>query len=168
MELSQPLLTSRYLLHGACKTPTPQYFFTKLLSPTTCLQEDAAGNLPLHVILESADVDASYQEYVVTELLRVAPKASTLPNRRGQLPLHLALQNDCAWSIVRALLVQAPSSLHTRDPVTGSLPFVDAARDGLELNTTYQLLRAAPELLQIETKRSISSAEDEGQLRGGG
>ena len=121
------------------------------------------GKFPLHYVL-SQKCDVSGEGLVVArELLKILLEANPDSARccfSGRLPLHMALENG--WPCHDLLLSLFPEALNTKDPTTELYPFQSSALselrppkiprapsssgpvDILDLDITYELLRANP------------------------
>lgn len=112
--------------------------FCAALSPNELLeQEEASGRMPLHIAAANGSHD------ILHTLLELEPQACSIPDMRGQLPLHLAIQAQLPWEGALDLLVATyPHSLTVVDPVTRLLPAV-AASD-CSIDVIYNLLRVNP------------------------
>ena len=85
------------------------------------LRDAQSGSLPLHLALQHNPRATD----VIEHFLNLYPRSVTMPDGDGRLPLHLALiWESPTWEIVLSL---SPTTLETRDPVTGLLPFQLAA-----------------------------------------
>jgi hypothetical protein len=90
------------------------------------MRDSRSGSLPVHLALHH---NPNATE-VIDHLLELYPRSVTMPDGNGQLPLHVALIKESpTWEKVLAL---RPTTLETRDPVTGLLPFQLAAMDKSE------------------------------------
>jgi len=95
----------------------------------------ATNPLPLHIILDAY------------------PKAATVPDNSGRLPIHLAIEACISWDDgLGRLFDAAPETLRMPDPKTGLMPFMLAAtaseeEDVSACNTIFQLLRLCPDLI---------------------
>lgn len=90
----------------------------------------------------------------IKDLLHRNTAAATLPNNKGQLPLHLALEHSLPSNAVMALFDVAPNALESRDMSTLCYPFMTAACCGVNESTwlvrftlCYELLMNCPNLV---------------------
>ncbi len=75
------------------------------------------------------------------------PDAIYLRDKKGRLPLHVALKTTAKWSLplVSLIAVNNPIDRHEKDPVNGLYPFMSAASGrSNDLNVIYYLLRRDP------------------------
>ena len=92
------------------------------------------------------------------------------PSRPHAIPLHRALSCDatlCSWmgqeGYIRALTTVDPAALEEADEITGLYAFQLAALRRGDLDSSYQLLRMCPYLLdvtQIQQGRLVSSRKE--------
>jgi len=87
----------------------------------------------------------------------------------GRVPLHVAVSDALmTWHKggVRELTFACPDALRKRDPASQLVPFlasgVVADKSRLHLSTTYELLLAAPEMVQFE--RSVQDDRNSARL----
>lgn len=144
-----------FLLHAACFQRIPRDCFNLVLQNNLdqIMEQDHLGNLPLHYALSQQNhTAAAFTEYVVLSLLEHAPEAAEIPNREGRLAVHCALDHQLLTWYKGGLCHVAPRSLLVRDPRTALYPFqmaaIHANQSRLGLSTLYEILRAAPEVLQ--------------------
>ena len=98
-----------------------------------------------------------YANYIVEQLLQTCPQAASKKNGQGQLALHAAVSNPhVTWNqtVMDQLIMAYPEALQTCDAAHGLYPALAAAASvahsssRLNLSATYQLLRAAPEIVK--------------------
>ena len=84
-------------------------------------------------------------------LLEVHPKACSMPDSDGRLPIHLAAESGKEWENgVQSLALAFPSGVSTVDPVSGLYPFMIAATGAMsDLDCIYELLRFAPQHIGV-------------------
>ena len=137
------------------------------LQPHLLYKADGNGNLPLHTLLiQHKQSRPARLHRLVRVFLTVFPEAALIRNSNhhnqnqkstngadeGDLPLHLALRGGGVGRelIVGELLQAAPSTVHSRDRLTGLYPFQMAAymnhTDSVHL--TFSLLLQEPRLLR--------------------
>ena len=120
-------------------------------------ESDEDGNLPLHIAAANLKFTDDKRErfnsvaYVVAEY----PEAATVRNKKGDLPLHLAVRSGKTWEQgVESILNAYPGAVLERDTKFGLYAFKVAAivgKGSLEsLTTSFHLLRAFPELERFE------------------
>jgi len=95
------------------------------------------------------DENDSSTPSVIELVINPAPKSAQIPNRRGRLPLHLALVHGKSWKQgVREIFSAYPEALNIRDPELRLYPFMLAAvAEDNSLTTVFQLLRHNPGVL---------------------
>jgi len=146
------------ILNATCSVRCPRDYFSQILHEniTQVAQADENGLYPLHYAVKNALADSqSYTQFVVECLLDACPKAASIPDKEGRLPLHVAvLDTLMTWHKggVRELTYSYPNALRKADPSSGLVPFLASAeaatKSRLHLSTTYELLLAAPEMVQ--------------------
>jgi len=146
------------LLNAATSVRCPRDYFSQVLAEHEHQvgTPDEAGLYPLHYAVMNANPDSqSYTQFVVEALLERYPDASAVPDRDGRLPLHIAVSDTLmTWhkSAVREIVFANPNALRRVDPGNGLVPFlasaVHATKSRLHLSTTFELLLAAPEMVQ--------------------
>lgn len=162
------------LLNAACSVRCPRDYFTRILKEhlDQVGQADENGMLPLHYAVCHATADSqAYTQYVIEALLEACPASASIPDATGRMPLHVAVTSDAllTWHKggVRELTFSCPNALRKRDPVTNFVPFLASAlqanKTRLHLSTTFELLLAAPEMVQSERK-AVGSVEDDARL----
>ncbi|ACI65371.1 predicted protein [Phaeodactylum tricornutum CCAP 1055/1] len=150
------------LLTAACTVRCPRDYFTQILCThigdvSKC---DALGNFPLHYAVASAVPEGHvYTQFVIQALLSVSTYAASQPNADGRWPLHVAVYDThLTWHKggVRELAFAFPEALRKVDVLSGLVPFLASAERAvytrLNLSTTYELLLAAPEMVQAIRK----------------
>jgi len=128
------------------------------------VQEKQSGSLPLHLAAEcpSSQLDETHRDgYYVCWLISLFPKACSIPDGIGRLPIHIAIQSGKSWEYVLQKIFKAnPNAILMRDGQHFLLPFMLAAlSNGIhnqrasqfrrlplnaELSTALELLRADP------------------------
>jgi len=137
------------------------------LYPDQVSTTDSQGNFPLHLVARNPRTGlTSDQRFRPTssfvprdpiEVLATSyPIAASIPDQRGDLPLHLALKcGQRKWGEGLSSLVQAfPCALEQRDRETGLFPFqlpaVFLVGNELEsLGTIYELLVSCPHVIRM-------------------
>lgn len=155
-----------FLLHAACSQRVPRDCFEEILTNHSeqLLIPDHLGNLPLHYAVSPQRFNAqAFTEYIVSSLLELAPEAARVPNHEGRLALHCALDRPYLTWHKGGLSKLAPLALSIRDPRTGLYPLqmaaVHASQSRLHHSTLFEILRAAPEMLQT----GIPQEKEEGK-----
>mmetsp|Transcript_4650 Transcript_4650/g.6729 ORF Transcript_4650/g.6729 Transcript_4650/m.6729 type:complete len:360 (-) Transcript_4650:1730-2809(-) len=157
-----------FLLHATCVQCIPREYFMKILNEYkqfATLLKDSNGNTPLHLaaIQKPSRVAPAHLQFIINSLLDADSRAADQINGEGRYPLHCALDNPhVPWitstphfgttCLSRALLGSSKQALLcTRDAITCLYPFqlsaTHAHRSRLHLTTTFEILRAAPEVL---------------------
>lgn len=148
-----------HMLHAACKERCPRMYLVRLVSEYSdqASQPDDAGNLPLHYAVKHGSIDSqAYTKFLLEELLRIHPQAATQRDADGRLPLHIALTGDSqlTWHKggISELVTANPEALYTLDTTDRLYPVLTSAlhatQSRLHLSTTYELLLAAPGVVQ--------------------
>jgi len=112
-------------------------------------QADEEGKNPIQVMLQDDAPPSMSQRAVETTvaihrfLLGEFPESISVPDERGRLPLHYAIENK--WPI-GAVLESYPAGASTRDPVSGLHPFQLAGVAG-SLDSCFDLLVKEPSLI---------------------
>jgi Zinc finger, C3HC4 type (RING finger) len=78
---------------------------------TRLLSLDDEQRTPLHLILSCRKVPTD----IVQEIIGLEPRAVTIPNRRGRLPLHFAIVHRVDISIIAALIDAYPAAMSFPD-----------------------------------------------------
>merc|ERR1719343_155218 len=86
---------------------------------------------------------------MVKEMLTFMPQMAFIPNREGDYPLHIAINNQQSYQVAHEIFKAFPVIGTIHDTKTSLLPFMLAAVDNWrnetdQLTTTYQLLREDP------------------------
>jgi hypothetical protein len=121
--------------------------------------KDSSGRYPLHYAVRYTSVQSQpYTQYVIETLLPSSEMATSCPDptNGGRLPLHVLVDEDhmMTWHKggVRELALAFPNALRVRDPKSQLVPFLASAtaatKSRLHLSTTYELLKAAPEMVK--------------------
>jgi len=106
---------------------------------------------------------------VVDLILRFRVKgltAASVKNGNGDLPLHYALKLGYTWDYCISSLAQAePRSCCTRDRKSGLYPFMMAATSkSSDLDTSYEILRFDPSIIDKFTKNVVSFFDIEKEI----
>lgn len=151
-----------YVLHGLLQCNVPINFIKVCLKyrPTTALAVDAAGNLPLHVLIENRPYRLKERE-AMEACLEAFSSAAGIQNHSGDVPLQIAIRNKIPIpNGVDLLLLASPNTAQCRDSATGLYPFQLAAHQGSSaaiVNTTYHLLATQPDLV---VREGVTNAKD--------
>lgn len=123
------------VIRNMCKKYPAQYF----------RERDADGNTPLTLACSLPSVPSSTIEVILDH----DSDSAKVPNERGKLPLHVAIDNGRSWDQGTLKLFEcAPRGLGVRNVNTRLYPFMTAAVDGkCDLDTVYSLLRRGPHLV---------------------
>jgi hypothetical protein len=176
------------LLHGAAYMYVPRYVVLSAISvnPHDLMLQDSIGNLPLHYAAArsgykknlhlgiTSETHELIEKSPIFDLLHLCPTATKILNQYGQLPLHIAIDNEKhdlmrasdlnvpkpvynpipETSVVLVLSRANPASLEHKDGLTGLYPFMQAATEDkytkANLSTIYALLKECPSLVQSE------------------
>jgi len=150
------------------------------------LHPNHLGRLPLHCCFcfqstittdySLAEMDevkfASEWRKTVNDTLSSEPSACRIPDKRGRLPLHYALEcaihakakmsdhtRNTIASIVDDLLDVFPDSIAACDPVTGTYPFMMASLNPqFSLDIVFRLLKLSPGVIARETTTRATTA----------
>jgi len=157
-------------VHAACNGGTCPFdvlaFSLQILpGETKVFNED--GNLPLHIAASAPPYETTVPPELapgrpIHLLLNRSPEGAMKVNKKGRLPLHLALESGKTLNNgVDALVEAFPESVRMRDPVTLLYPFQMAAVKRVDTtdtknsgevdlaitNAIFILLLEAPELV---------------------
>jgi hypothetical protein len=167
-------------LHAACflydYSPVGYPMQILLLTLCYCCEQlqwvDSRGNLPAHYVAASVRHPPMAIGLCppIATVLEAYPAAASIPNAKGQLPLHIITQNfhpnhtshDAlafreTIPLVRTTMRCYPEALEIRNPVTRLYPFMDAAATHIKyegddrdiVDTVYRLLRENPTMIQV-------------------
>lgn len=155
------------IVHALAGAPGCPEVFMKMgvkINAHQLAEADEDGNLPLHVAAMNPCTYYFNNEtyHPLRHLVRKYHGAAIVPNHMGELPLHLALRHGKTWDNgVKELYEAFPSAISSIDP-EGTFPFMmpgiaSASHTGPRdqntclkvLATTFELLRAFPELTQM-------------------
>jgi ankyrin repeat protein len=150
------------IVTAACSIPCPREYMEQVLSSTHSQQVsqlDQKGYLPLHFAIMAAQEDSpSYTNYLMERLLEEYPEAASTPFGQSSsvLPLHVLIADRrMTWHKggVQHLALASANVLRIPDPRSRLVPFLASAEHAttnsrLHLSTTYELLRAAPEVIR--------------------
>ncbi|GAX09844.1 hypothetical protein FisN_11Lh178 [Fistulifera solaris] len=110
------------------------------------------------------DTDGFSQPPVIEIILNAnqggASASAGIPDSKGRLPLHVALESQKTWKEgVKQLVEVYPEGVSTVDPTTSLYPFMLAAKGvGGDLTTIYEICRLNPSLiLDVYEKRNGST-----------
>ena len=86
---------------------------------------------------------------MVKELLAIAPQMVFIPDREGNYPLHIAINNQQSYLVTYELFKAFPAVGNILEFETSLLPFMLAAvgnwnNEADQITTAYQLLREDP------------------------
>jgi hypothetical protein len=152
-----------HVLCAACSMRCPRDYISLIIrdQPELIRQPDKDGLLPLHYAVRSADVKSPYAtDYILERLLEEYPEAAGIPFSEEDddisvLPLHFLISDrgsTCLSGGVLTLIKARPETLRTPDPRSGLVPVLasaeTAALNRMHLSTTYEMLRAAPDVIQ--------------------
>jgi ankyrin repeat protein len=141
-----------YVLHGLfqCSVPINLVKVCLKFRPASAHAVDAAGNFPLHLLIENRPYRLKERE-AVEACLEANTTAAGIPNRAGDVPLQIAIRNKIPVpNGIDLLLASSPCTVRYKDSATGLYPFQLAATQGSNassVNTTFQLLTTQPDLV---------------------
>eukprot|EP00978_Attheya_sp_CCMP212_P008319 scaffold19579_cov52-Attheya_sp.AAC.3 len=168
-----PALHAACFLYDYCPVGYPIQIL--LLTLCYCFEQlqwvDSRGNLPAHYIAASVRHPPMAIGVCppISTVLEAYPAAASIPNAKGQLPLHIITQNFHAnhtsydalefretIPLVRTTMGCYPEALEIRNPITRLYPFMDAAATHITyegdardiVDTVYRLLRENPTMIQ--------------------
>jgi len=100
-----------------------------------------------------------YQHHeVIKDIVKAYPQAAFIPDRFGNLPLHLSLYAGCTWDTgVKEIFQAAPDAIYVRDHSSGLLPFMIAASKKFFTSADH---RHATEILTIEENKRKDKYEN--------
>lgn len=92
---------------------------------------------------------SSLQPSVIEILLGASPRAASVPDSDGRLPLHLAIASNKKWTEgINDIIKAYPDAVMFRDKKTNLYPFMlAAANKAPDLNTIFEILRCNPMLV---------------------
>jgi len=132
--------TRTQLVHEAVQVECPPLLiqFAAVLYPEELMEpQEDSGRLPLHIAVTQGSQD------IIQTLLKLQPRAASVRDNNGHLPLHLAIQSLLPWKGAIEILVAAwPQSLTVVDPSTGLLPAMLAR--SCSTDVIFNLLCANP------------------------
>jgi len=123
-------------VHAACNGGTCPFdvlAFSLQILPNEIRVRNEDGNLPLHIAASAPPYESTIPAELapgrpIHLLLSRSPQGAMQVNRKGRLPIHLALESGKALDNgVDALVDAFPESVRMRDPVTLLYPFQMAA-----------------------------------------
>lgn len=138
-----------YPIHAAisCKAPLCVLNLTIQLFPNDLKKKNSMGRTPLVQALSTLKPNTEF----IRALALADENAVSIPDRRGLLPLHLALNRNIRWSGGLGNIFSAyPGAASARNPSTNAFPFVDAAGQS-----------ALPECPSSESEAGQTSFENE-------
>jgi len=117
---------------GRSVPPALLRFALQILPNEVCVKNEA-GNLPLHIAASAPAYDTNVKPELATGealnmLLELNLEGAKRTNRKGRLPLHLAIASRKTWlNGIKSLLDAFPEAAKIRDPLTMLYPFMLAA-----------------------------------------
>lgn len=124
------------LVHACTTVPDcPQLLFELALKlHPEQVKQKWCGHFPLHLAAEcpTSQLDETHRDgFYITSLLALFPKACSVPDDIGRLPLHIAIQSGKTWEYVLQKLFESyPAALLVREGQHFLLPFMVAALSG--------------------------------------
>ncbi len=120
--------------------------------PEMTMEKDSDGRTCLARAVSSHHLPSSE---LIRLLLQVDKSCATEEDRRGQIPIHLAILNQVSWNEgVRTLFYAAPISIQVKDPVTNLYPFqlmatkLNEEESQLSLCDLFEVLSLCPTVVQ--------------------
>uniref|UniRef100_A0A6U3Q3Y1 Uncharacterized protein n=1 Tax=Ditylum brightwellii TaxID=49249 RepID=A0A6U3Q3Y1_9STRA len=118
----------RHPLRMSIENGWPCYDIIADAAPNALSTKNENGDLLLHIVLSGpyhARFAITGARKIVKYFLRRYPKAVSIPNGAGKLPLHLALENK--WPCHDILMSACPPAVETRDVTSHFYPYQIAA-----------------------------------------
>eukprot|EP00559_Dactyliosolen_fragilissimus_P003144 CAMPEP_0184865938 /NCGR_PEP_ID=MMETSP0580-20130426/19854_1 /TAXON_ID=1118495 /ORGANISM="Dactyliosolen fragilissimus" /LENGTH=449 /DNA_ID=CAMNT_0027365341 /DNA_START=138 /DNA_END=1487 /DNA_ORIENTATION=- len=121
--------------------------------PNGCHQVDQKIDNLCHIqpftsTLSPLSTQKPEKKSVLKEILEAYPKAASTCDSYGRLPFAVAIESGKCWEDINSLLKAEPCALTVQDKKTGLYPFMlAAANNNSDLNTSYNILLAFPELV---------------------
>jgi len=154
--------------HIAVGSPAP-LALTAFLYPLNIAhlkEKNQMGRLPLSIAASSKDLNNNPNlcNPLLEHLLNLHPEAVSIQDKKGKVPLTLAIESGKTWSNGIGLLVKIePRAISTRDELSRLYPFMVASivMDGntpkeekkeielVKMDLTYRLLKENPECIRI-------------------
>ena len=124
-----------HALHAACVRYPPVRIVRALLEANAdiALVPNFSGETALHLASYSAS------EEVQQLVIRAAPKAATIPDQYGDLPLHFAARNGATLGLMEELIRAAPETISKANQ-RGVTPFWLLPRSYLEAESLEEIL----------------------------
>lgn len=121
-------------LHAACIKYPPARVISAMVqvSPHTALSRNFMGETPLLLAVSSAS------EEVQSVLIEAEPRAASVPDNAGDLPLHFAARNGATQALIEKLLHAFPAGMSTTNN-RGVTPFWLLPRSYLEASTLEEI-----------------------------
>lgn len=130
-----------YIVHacaGIDGCPPALLEYAMLLHPEQLMIPDENCQLPLHIAASRSDT------IILTDILGACPGASKMRNRRGQLPIELAVESGRQWTDgVGQLLEANPGSLEVLNIDERVYPLIWSRLSGGS-NAIFESMRARP------------------------
>lgn len=148
------IIRKGYVLHALLRWNAPINLLKVCLNcrPESALVMDAAGNFPLHILIENRPYRLKERDAIECCIKSMPHGSAGVPNQSGCVPLHIAIRNKIPIANgVDLLLDAAPSMVRCRDIDTSLYPFQLAATQGNNasvLNTVFFLLTRQPDLVK--------------------
>jgi len=132
------------------------------LYPEQLSERSSSGNTPL-MLAVMAPMNENYADAnfnIIELLLNANPSAILMPNRKGVLPLSVAIVSKKDWKRCVRLLVQgAPESLVARERRSRLYPFMIAASVA-DVSLSFELLRFCPDLIRFGIPVDAAEIDD--------
>jgi len=176
-QVDQPLPKGRHwrAVHaasmGSSCPPEILRFATQIL-PNEPSVRNEAGDYPIHIAAKALPYTTNTPPELASSesidlLLKLYPDGAMHMNKKGSLPLHIALENCKTWDHgILSLLDAFPESLWMRDPTTKMFPFMIAAAaahqagDDWEVESSNSYEGLTSKGVVSELTHSVATVED--------
>jgi hypothetical protein len=156
-EQEQPkpvVLAQSTILHDICSfpdIPLELLMFACSQCPEAAVQQDAAGNTPLHICVQSQAVT------LIDFLARNYPTAASVRNHAGKVPLSLAAVRFDAWNpVLHSLLCADATALRFLGVNERYLPIL-LQHINDDPSILFDILRSTPGLIQQSVQQKEQS-----------
>ena len=156
--LHPSIIEASSFLHKACASPTPLQIIEFMIKtyPDMTSAQDELGNIPLFY----AAANSAIEREVLALLIENNPKSLEMTNKKGDLALHVAIENGVRhW---KYLFKSYPNAIKLEHEQSGLLPFMIAASTVrcncdndlcksrlASFNTLYELILLSPDSIKV-------------------